>query len=124
MYQPPKCPYSYSSKAFEFYLRMFFPASTLNSIITPFIFQCIFKTKTSHSQEPNKKAVLKSFTKLTRNFLHRSLFLIMLQLSTTCNFVKKEAPEYVFSCEKVFCRASSTDFFLKDLLYKKLLKCH
>ena len=25
MYQPPKCPYSYFSKALEFYFRVFFP---------------------------------------------------------------------------------------------------
>ena len=29
MYQPPKCPYSYFSKAFEFYFRVFFPCEYL-----------------------------------------------------------------------------------------------
>ena len=29
MCQPPKCPYSYFSKALEFYFRVFFPASIL-----------------------------------------------------------------------------------------------
>ena len=29
MYQPPKCPYSYFSKALEFYFRVFFPVSII-----------------------------------------------------------------------------------------------
>ena len=29
MYQPTKCPYSYFSKALEFYFRVFFPVSIL-----------------------------------------------------------------------------------------------
>ena len=51
-----------------------------------------------HPRCSEQKRVLGNFAKFTGKHLCQSLFLIKLQ-AKTCNFIKKETPTQVFSCE-------------------------
>ena len=57
-----------------------------------------------------KKGVLRNFTKFTVKQLCRVSFLIKLQ---ACNFIEKETPPQVFSCE--FFEISKNIFFTEQL---------
>ena len=67
----------------------------------------IKKNRSSRLQMFHKIDVLKDFAKFTGKHLCRSLFLN--ELGSPCNFIKKEIPTQVFSCE--FCKIFKNTFF-------------
>ena len=58
-----------------------------------------------------KEGVFKFFTKFPGKHLHRTLFYI--KVASTCNFIKRETPTLVFSCE--FCETFQHTFFIEHL---------
>ena len=82
------------------------------------------KSRSSHWGCAIKKGVLKNFTKFTGKQLCGSLFLSKVAglRAKACNFIEKETPTQMFSCEiceifenTFFYRTTPGDCFLKSL---------
>ena len=64
---------------------------------------CLYEKRSSHRRCSVRKGVLKNFTKVYGK--------LPVPESQACNFIKKEALAYLFSCE--FCEISKNTFFTK-----------
>ena len=73
----------------------------------------LFPFRSSRHEVFCRKGVIRSFAKFTGKTCTRVSFLIKLQ-AWACNFIKKETPAQVFSCE--FCEITKNTFFTEHLL--------
>ena len=71
----------------------------------------IKRVRSSHQRCFAKIGLLRNFTKFTGKYLCQSLFFNKVALA--CNFIEKETPAQVFSCE--FCEISKNTFFAEHL---------
>ena len=93
-------------------ISCFFPSETTKSLLSSVeLRKPDFRKKERQPNEVFSKKVIKNFTKFTAKHLCRIIFLIRLQ---TCNFIKKEIPTQMFSCE--FCETFKSRFISRTPL--------
>ena len=76
------------------------------------------KLRSSHRRSSVRKGALRNFAKFIGKHLYQRLFFNKV---ANCNFITKESPAQVFSCE--FCEISKNIFFTEHLWTTASEKC-